>query len=180
LTDADLVALGILTGGPAHGHGIWSRLSACDIEDWAVVSRAQVYYSLGKLADQGLIRPAKAASADVRRVRRTWCITPAGRRALTAALASTHWAEQRVVPPFLTWVGLSGYARLAARRKILAARRLFVEAEHARERDTLADLERLPADADGADIARLMVGHVIRQLKLELEWLDELEGLLAG
>jgi DNA-binding PadR family transcriptional regulator len=180
LTDADLVALGILTGGPAHGHGIWSRLAACDIEDWAVVSRAQVYYSLGKLADKGLIRPAKAARADARRARHTWCITPEGRRALTAALASTHWAGQRVVPPFLTWVGLSGYARLAARRKILAARRLFVEAERARERDTLADLERLPGDADGADIARLMVGHVIRQLTLELEWLDQLEGLLAG
>lgn len=179
LTDADLVTLGILTGGPAHGHGIWSRLAACDIEDWAVVSRAQVYYSLGKLADQGLIRPARATGADVRRERHNWCITPKGRRALTDALASSHWAGQRVVPPFLTWVGLSGYARIAARRKILAARRVFVEAERARERETLAELERLPEDAEGADIARLMVGHVIRQLTLELEWLDELEELLV-
>lgn len=180
LTDADLVALAILLSGPAHGHGIWNRLAECDVEDWAAVSRAQIYYSLGKLADQKLISPAKSASVETQRERRTWRITPAGRRALTAALSSPHWATQRVVPPFMTWAALSELARPAARQKILGDRQLFLEAEVTRERKTLADLQRLPPEAEGAQVAILMVEHVIRQIRLELEFLDGLRGMFAG
>ena len=179
LTDADLVALVVLLRGPAHGHGIWSRLADCDVEDWAAVSRAQVYYSLGKLAEQGLIRPARDTGSETRRERRSWRITPEGRRALTVALSSSHWAGQRVVPPFMTWIALSELARPAARRKIFDQRQGFLEAELKRERKTLADLRRLPPDAEGAQVAILMVVHVIRQMKLELKLLDGLRGLFA-
>ena len=179
LTDADLVALVVLLRGPAHGHAIWTRLAECDVEDWASVSRAQVYYSLGKLADQELIRPAQDVGAVTRRERRTWRITAKGRRALTAALSSRHWAEQRVVPPFMTWVALSELARPAARSKILADRQSFLEAELERERETLADLRQLPPDADGAQVAILMVDHVIKQMTLELELLAGLRNLFA-
>lgn len=179
LTDADLVALVILRIGPAHGHAIWNRLAECDVEDWAAVSRAQVYYSLGKLAELELIRPAPDASAETRRERRTWRITAKGRRALTAALSSRHWAKQRVVPPFMTWVALSELARPAARRQILDDRQSFLEAELARERKTLDDLRQLPLEAEGAQVAVLMVDHVIRQMTLELELLDGLRGLFG-
>lgn len=179
LTDADLVALVILLRGPAHGHAIWTRLADCDVEDWAAVSRAQVYYSLGKLADQELIRPAQDASAETRRERRTWRITPAGRRALTTALSSRHWAAQRVVPPFMTWVALSELARPSARRQILDDRQGFLDAELTRERKTLDDLRQLPPEAEGAQVAILMVDHVIRQMTLELELLDGLRGRFA-
>jgi DNA-binding PadR family transcriptional regulator len=180
LTDADLVALVILLRGPAHGHAIWNQISACDVEDWAAVSRAQVYYSLGKLADQRLIRPAQDARAETRRERRTWRITPEGRRALSAALSSPHWAAQRVVPPFMTWVALSELARPAARRKILDGRQRFLKAELSRERETLTDLQRLPPEAEGAQVAILMVDHVIRQMMLELELLDELRAMYTS
>ena len=140
---------------------------------------AQVYYSLGKLADQGLIRPARGAGAESRRERRTWRITPQGRRALTTALSSPHWAAQRVVPPFMTWVALCELARPAARRRILDDRRRFLEAELARERETLAGMRRLPPDAEGAQVAILMVDHAMRQMTLELEMLERL-GELFG
>jgi len=180
LTDADLVTLVTLLRGPAHGHAIWNRLAECDVEDWAAVSRAQVYYSLSKLADQGLIRPAPSASAKTRRERRTWRITPEGRRAVTAALSSPRWAAKRAVPPFMTWVALSELARPAARRRILTDRRRFLEAELARERQTLIDLRQLPSETEGARVAILMVDHVIRQLMLELKLLDRLQGLFAS
>ena len=179
LTDADLVALVILLRGPAHGHAIWNRLSECDVEDWAAVSRAQVYYSLGKLAEQGLIRPAQDTKAETRRERQSWRVTPQGRRALTTALASSHWAGQRVVPPFMTWVALSELARPAARRKILDKRQSFLEAELERERKTLADMRRLPPDQEGVQVAILMLDHVMRQMTLELGLLDKLRGLFA-
>lgn len=179
LTDPDLVVLGILTSGPAHGHGMWNRLSECDVEDWAEVSRAQVYYSLGKLADQDLISPARDASAETRRERSTWHITPAGRRALTTALSSRHWAEQRRVPPFFTWVAWSSLVRPATRRRIIRERRAFLEAELVRERETIAEVRRLPANTPALAITISMVGQAIRQFVLELDWLDELDTVFA-
>jgi len=164
-----------LRGGPAHGHAIWSHLTSCGVEDWASVSRAQVYYSINKLAEQRLIRPAPAAKGDTQRERQTWRITPEGRRALSAALSLPHWATQRRVPPFMTWIPLAELARPAARRKTLEDRRDFLRAELAREQETLADLRRLPEDTEGGRVAVLMVEHVIQQLTLDLELLGRLE-----
>lgn len=175
LTDADLVALVVLREAPAHGQAIWKRLCQSDVEDWAAVSRAQVYYTLGKLADQGLIGPAGSKNPKTRRERRTWRITPEGRRALTSALSSPHWPAQRSVPPFMTWIALSELARPAARRRILADRRSLLEREIERERETLVHLRKRPQDAPGARVAVLMVDHVIRQMELELDLLAALQ-----
>lgn len=180
ITDADLVVLGVLSNGPTHGHGMWNRLAECDIEDWAEVSRAQVYYSLGKLAERKLICPNKNSTSDTRRERRTWCITPDGRRALKSALSSEQWSSKRRVPPFLTWVGWSELARPAARKKIIAERRSFLEAEIARERATLTTAGNLPADTPALKTTLSMLNYIIRQLELELDWLEELEELLVN
>ena len=83
---------------------------------------------------------------------------------LTALLSRLHEARSRVV----VWVADEG------RRQILDDRQRFLDAELSRERATLADLERLPPEAEGSQIAILMVDHVIRQMTLELELLDEL------
>ena len=136
LTDADLVVLGMLSTGPMHGHGMWSRLTECNIEDWAEVSRAQVYYSLNKLAKKKLISPGKETSAETARERQTWKITPEGRRALKSTLASDHWTTSRRVSPFVTWVGWSALASPAARKKVVAKRRAFIESELHREHKT--------------------------------------------
>jgi DNA-binding PadR family transcriptional regulator len=154
-------------------------LADCDIEDWAEVSRAQVYYSLSKLAKQDLIGPARDAEPDTRRERQSWRLTPAGRRALKSTLASDHWATTRRVQPFMTWVGWSELATPTARSKIIAGRRAFLESEVIRERETLAGVRKLPGDTPGITATRTMVSYAIRQLQLELEWLDELEELLA-
>ncbi len=174
------MALTVLVDGPSHGHGVWTRLASCAVEDWAAVSRAQVYYSLGKLAEQGLIRPAPGANRETRRERRSWRITADGRRALTTALASKHWASQRAVPPFVTWVALSNLARPAARRQVLGERRVFLERELARERETLAEVSKLSMDDRVALLTHSMVQQAIRQIRLELDWLDELADVLAN
>lgn len=175
VTDADLVVLGVLSNGPAHGHGIWSLLSECEIEDWAEVSRAQVYYSIGKLADKGLIHPARNASGETRRERCVWRITPEGRRALTAALSSKHWATLKRVPAFLTWVGWSELARPATRRRVIADRRVFLQEELASKHETLAKVEHMPTETRALRVTISMINHVIRQVRLELDWLDELD-----
>ncbi len=178
LTDADLVVLGLLSSEPMHGHGMWHRLCECDVEDWAEVSRAQVYYSLGKLAEQARIRSVD--STEARRDRRTWRITPAGRRALTRALGSSHWAQQRRVQPFVTWVAWSSLVKPATRRKIVAERRAFLDAEIVREKSTLDEVRRLPEDTPALAITISMVEQAIRQAKLELAWLEELNDVYAA
>ena len=84
---------------------------------------------------------------------------------------------QRSVPPFLTWVALSELARPAARRRVLEERRAFLEAELARERDTLAEVRRPSKDDRLTRLTCSMIEHVIRRIRLELEWLDELDAL---
>ena len=176
LTSADLVSLGLLTRGPAHGHEIWTRLASHDVQDWAAVSRAQVYYSLGKLADRRMIR---VVTSEERPNRRTWRITAEGRRALTDALSSSTWARSRVVSPFITWMALSEHAWPAVRKRIVIERRKFLDEEIARERATLASLRRISSAERGVILARQMVELVIQQFVLELDWLDDLEGSLG-
>ncbi|MDJ0749545.1 MAG: PadR family transcriptional regulator [Woeseiaceae bacterium] len=177
LTDADLAVLGLLYSGPMHGHGMWNRLTYCDIEDWAGVSRAQVYYSLSKLAKKKLITLAKETATETARERQTWRITPEGRRALKSTLASDHWTSGRRVSPFVTWVGWSELASPAARKKNIAKRRAFLEEEIERERETLASAKNLPTDTPALRVTITMVEYAIRQLQLELDWLEELEGV---
>jgi DNA-binding PadR family transcriptional regulator len=172
LTSADLVSLGLLSQGPAHGHEIWTRLAAHDVQDWAEVSRAQVYYSLGKLAERGMIR---AVAGEGRADRRTWRITAEGQRALTDSLSASHWARNRVVSPFITWLALSDHAWPAVRDRIIDERRAFLNAEVERERATLDALRRIPSSERGVIIARQMVELVIQQFVLELDWLEDLE-----
>jgi DNA-binding PadR family transcriptional regulator len=172
LTSADLVALSLLSNGPAHGHEIWTRLAAHDVQDWAEVSRAQVYYSLGKLANRGMIR---AVAGEGRPDRRTWRITAEGQRALTDSLSGSRWAQNRVVSPFITWLALSEHAWPAVRKRIIAERSAFLGSEIERERATLESLRRTSSEERGVILARQMVELVIQQFVLELDWLDDLE-----
>lgn len=182
LTNADLVALTVLTGGPAHGHAIWTKLDSHDVKahptsDQAEVSRAQVYYSLRKLARRKLIRSADDAE---RPDRMTWRITADGQRALTEALAEKRWSSQRAVSPFTTWVAMAIHAWPAVRQRVLRERRDFLDAEIARERETLEELRRTPSALEGVIVGRLMVEQAIQQLSLERDWLDELESALGS
>ena len=104
----------------------------------------------------------------------------AGERRDTVSATRIRANPQRSVPPFLTWVALSELARPAARRRVIRDRRAFLEAELARERDTLAEVSRESTDDRVTRITRSMVEQVIRQIELELDWLDELEVLLES
>lgn len=178
-TLADLVVLGLLSEQPMHGYQLVAELDRRDVEDWAAISRPHVYYALKKLDRLGLIArladPGKPAGPK----RQVYQVTAQGRAALAASLAARHWAEQRPPPPFLTWLALSIHARGEERRALVAARRVFLEAELARERATL---EAIKADhGPSVGVAAAMVTLCIRQFEVELAWLDEMvEALLLG
>jgi DNA-binding PadR family transcriptional regulator len=179
LTVADLVVLALLHERPMHGYAASAELEDREVRDWAGISRPQVYYSLKKLAEQGHVAPVDPAEDDASAgpERRVYAPTGKGTAALAAALERADWAEQRLPPPFFTWLALAHHAGPGAVTRQVGRRRAFLRHEAARERETLASF----GDTDEAShvAARLMVDLTIRQFEAELAWLDEVERALG-
>src|SRR5438445_10038623 len=86
LTVPDLVLLSLLTEQPMHGYQANLELERRQIQDWAGISRPQVYYSLEKLARLGLIRVSGDQEPALGPERRVFSTSAKGRSALAAAL----------------------------------------------------------------------------------------------
>src|SRR5215472_1370035 len=133
LTVPDLVLLSLLAEQPMHGYQANLELERRQVQDWAGVSRPQIYYSLEKLARQGLIRESGDQEPALGPERRIFATTAKGRMALASALERADWTTQRERPPFLTWMALSWQARPQIIREQLRRRKEFLSRELARE-----------------------------------------------
>ena len=153
-----------------HGYELWAELTRREVEQWAAISRPQVYYSLRKLAKGKLIVRASAADASLGPDRTVYAPSAAGRRALSDALARDEWATRHVPVPFLTWMVLSWQARPADFTAQLARRKKYLESQIAFEKAALESIiEETSPTSDAAMIVRL----AIRQNETELAWLAE-------
>jgi len=177
LTVPDLVLLSLLAEEAMHGYQANTELERRQIQDWAGVSRPQVYYSLEKLARLGLIREAGDPEPALGPERRIFSTTSKGRAALAAALEREDWTNQRDRPPFLTWMALSWQASPGIVRKQLERRREFLQRELAREEATLRAVETEVGHRFHEAV--WMIKLVIEQFRAELGWLrqvaDELD-----
>jgi len=171
LTVPDLVLLSLLAEQPMHGYQANLELERRQIQDWAGVSRPQVYYSLEKLARLGLIKETGDHEPALGPERRIFSTTPKGRAALGVALEREDWANQRERPPFLTWMALSWQASPAAVLNQLRRREKFLEAELDREAETLRAVEKEVGHSFHE--AAWMIKLVIEQFRVELLWLRE-------
>lgn len=170
LTLADLVVLSMLAERPMHGYELWAELERRQVHKWAGISRPQVYYSLKKLDDGGLIEAARDDDAALGPERRVYQPALKGRDALTAALADGQWATQRPPPPFLTWMVLSWQARPDDVQAQLDRRQRFVEEQLAEDR---AALEAVIAETSPTSDAAMVVTLSVRLWEAELAWLGE-------
>ena len=173
LTTPDLVILSLLAERPMHGYEVNATLQDRKIRDWAAVSRPQIYYSLDKLTDLGLIRAIAEDSPSAGPERRVLRTTEQGRKRLADALEGAHWTRTRVHQPFLTWLALSWQARPRAFQKQLKQRRLFLDRQLAEEQATLKDV--LKEVGHPYHEAVWMLKLVIAQMELELKWLDRID-----
>ena len=177
LTVPDLVLLSLLAEEAMHGYQANTELERRQIQDWAGVSRPQVYYSLEKLARLGLIREAGDPEPALGPERRIFSTTSKGRADLAAALEREDWTNQRDRPPFLTWMALSWQASPGIVRKQLERRREFLQRELAREEATLRAVETEVGHRFHEAV--WMIKLVIEQFRAELGWLrqvaDELD-----
>ncbi|HKD79781.1 MAG TPA: helix-turn-helix transcriptional regulator [Candidatus Angelobacter sp.] len=170
LTVPDLVLLSLLTEQPMHGYQANLELERRQVQDWAGVSRPQIYYSLEKLARQGLIRESGDQEPALGPERRIFATTAKGRMALASALERADWTTQRERPPFLTWMALSWQARPQIIREQLRRRKEFLSRELAREEETLRAVEEEVGHQFHE--AFWMITLVVEQFRTELRWLD--------
>src|SRR5215831_20575219 len=135
-----MVLLSLLAERPMHGYEANLELLRREIQDWAGVSRPQVYYSLEKLAEFEFVQVTESQEPQAGPERRVFATTARGRAALANALERAEWTEQRERPPFLTWIALSWQARPGVFEKQLERRREFLEKERSREKEVLASI----------------------------------------
>ena len=171
LTVPDLVLLSLLAEQPMHGYQANLELERRQVQDWAGVSRPQVYYSLEKLARLGLIRESGDQEPALGPERRVFATTAKGRAALASALERADWTTHRERPPFLTWMALSWQASSAVMREQLKRRKEFLLRELAREDETLRAVEQEVGHKFHE--AFWMISLVIEQFRTELRWLDQ-------
>ncbi len=171
LTVPDLVLLSLLAEQPMHGYQANLELERRQVQDWAGVSRPQVYYSLDKLARMGLIRLVGGHGSTLGPERRVLATTAKGRAALAEALEREDWATQRNRPPFLTWMALSWQAQPGVFRRQLQRRAQFLQDHLAREEATLHEVEREVGHPYHEVV--WMITLMIEQFRTELHWLDK-------
>jgi len=174
LTVADLVLLSLLAEQPMHGYQANLELERRQVQDWAGVSRPQVYYSLEKLARLGLIAETGNREPALGPERRIFATTTKGRKALAASLEREDWTNQRDRPPFLTWMALSWQASPGTVLKQIQRREKFLETELERELATLRGVEQ--EVGHGFHEAVWMIKLVIEQFRTELSWLRQVAG----
>jgi DNA-binding PadR family transcriptional regulator len=171
LTVPDLVLLSLLAEEAMHGYQANAELERRQVQDWAGVSRPQVYYSLEKLARLGLIKEAGDPEPALGPERRIFSTTAKGRAALAAALERESWTTQRDRPPFLTWMALSWQASPATVLNQLRRREKFMEAELEREEATLRAVEKEVGHCFHEAV--WMIKLMIEQFRAELSWLRQ-------
>jgi DNA-binding PadR family transcriptional regulator len=171
LTVPDLVLLSLLAEEAMHGYQANAELERRQVQDWAGVSRPQVYYSLEKLARLGLIKEAGDREPALGPERRIFSTTAKGRAALAAALERESWTTQRDRPPFLTWMALSWQASPGVVRKQLQRRQEYLQAELVREEATLRAVETEVGHRFHEAI--WMIKLMIEQFHAELGWLRQ-------
>jgi len=172
LSIADMVVLSLIAEGPRHGYAVYAELQRRQVEDWAPVSRAQIYYSIEKLAAEGHLAAGRDVTSPLGPARAVYRISATGKRALRAALADPAWATRTAPSPFLTWALLAWYADPAARARVMEARARFLDAQINLERETLDAIRR---DDPQATTAQLVIELVIEQLQVERVWLERLK-----
>ncbi len=172
LTLADLVVLSMLAERPMHGYEMWQELQRREVQEWASISKPQVYYSLRKLERSNDIEPAQPDDASRGPERRTFRPTADGRRGLADALARADWTSRQVPAPFLTWLVLSWQARPRDAIIQIHRRRRFVSDKIAFEREALRSII---AETSPTSDAAMVVRLAIAQYRVELAWLDRVE-----
>jgi DNA-binding PadR family transcriptional regulator len=169
LSTADLVLLSLLAERAMHGYEANAELQRRKVGDWAGLSRPQIYYSLAKLVELGLVKAVREKKTSEGPDRQVYTANARGIEALRRALEREEWCVQRERPAFLAWMALSWQASGKTFRQQMERRRKFLKHEIAREKSTLRDI--LKEVGHRHHEAVWMVQLIISGFENELKWL---------
>ncbi len=167
-TKIDLLLLGLLLDRPMHGYELYQQIQAEGIDAWFNISMAGVYYSLGKLRDQGWV--AESRQRGGRSARKSiYRLTEEGRRAFFAAMEEQAASQERVYLDYDLVIYLVNRLPLQRAIALLQQRQAFLASEAQRLQATL-DAERKQG---GSPLKLAILDHQRRYLEMERAWLTD-------
>ena len=172
-TKIDLLLLGLLLDRPMHGYELYQQIQAEEIDTWFNVSMAGVYYSLGKLRDQGLVAESRQRGGRSAR-KSTYRITEDGRATFFSAMESQALNREKVFLDYDLVIYLLNKLPLQRATSLLEQHQAFL-AEQARDLQNTLDAER---DSGGSSLRLAVLDHKLRYLEMEQSWLaDVIRGI---
>ncbi len=172
-TKVDLLLLGLLLDRPMHGYELYQQIQAEGIDAWFNVSMAGVYYSLGKLRDQGLV--AESRHRGGRSARKSiYRLAEEGRAAFFEAMEAQAASREKVYLDYDIIIYLLNKLPLRQATSLLEQHQAFLAAQ-------AEDVEAaLAAEAQRGDspLQLAVLDHKRRYLEMEQVWLaDVIRGI---
>jgi len=160
------VVLALLAKEPSHGYELRARIERALGPLAAGFNAGQMYVTLGRLEQAGLVTSTREAAAE-RPERRTYELTAAGRERVEEWLTDVAWPRPDLTNFHLKLV-VAAAGRLADPVEVIASqRRELVRRLSEAQRAALSE-------PDGSDASLLLEGVVLR-IGADLTWLDECE-----
>ncbi len=167
-TKTDLLLLGLLLDRPMHGYELYQQIQAEGIDAWFNVSMAGVYYSLGKLRDQGLVAESRQRGARSAR-KSTYRLTEEGRSAFFAAMEIQAASQEKTYLAYDLVIHLLNKLPLQRAIPLLEQRQAFLAEETQKVQAALA-----AEQDDGQSPLKLAIlDHTCRFLEMEHDWLAD-------
>jgi DNA-binding PadR family transcriptional regulator len=160
------VVLALLSKEPSHGYELRARIERALGPLAAGFNAGQMYVTLGRLEQAGMVTSTREAAAE-RPERRTYELTAAGRERVEEWLTDVTWPRPDLTNFHLKLV-VAAAGRLADPLEVIASqRRELVRRLREAQRAALAE-------PDGSDASLLLEGVVLR-IGADLTWLDACE-----
>ncbi len=175
ITRTDLLLLGLLLDRPMHGYELYQQILAEGIDGWFNVSGAGVYYSLGKMRDQGLV--AETQQRDARSTRKAiYRMTDRGRAAFFDSLEAELACDRECFLDYDLCVYLMN--KLPVHRAIP---RLEERQGHLSGQASELHAARSAEENNGRSPVKLAImDHKLRFLEMEHAWLEVLAERIQG
>jgi DNA-binding PadR family transcriptional regulator len=167
-TKIDLLLLGLLLERPMHGYELHQEIQSEGIDTWFNASMAGVYYSLGKLRDQGLVVELRQRGGRSPR-RSIYRLTEEGRLAFFAAMETHALSQEQVYLDYDLILYLLNKLPLQRAIALLEEHRSSLEAQ-ARQAHAALAAER---EGDPSPLKLAILEHRRRYLEMEQSWLSD-------
>jgi DNA-binding PadR family transcriptional regulator len=168
ITKIDLLLLGLLLDRPMHGYELFQQIQAEGIDAWFNVSMAGVYYSLGKLRDQGLVAESRQRGARSPR-KSVYRLTDEGRSAFFGAMEAQALSQEEI---YLDYDVIIYLLNKLPRQRALS----FLEKHQAFLAQQLQEVQAALAEereASRSPLRLAVLDHKRRYLEMEQAWLAD-------